>query len=236
MKHVKEALKLNRLVTLTSAGGSGKTRLALQTGAEVIDEYEHGVWFVDLAALNDPALLTSTIIDALGIKEESKKSTEETLTEFLKGKEILILLDNCEQLIDACAGLAERLLTSCPKLKIIATSREALNCEGEKTYRIPPLAVPDPKSYNTPEELTKFESVRLFIERALTVNPDFRVNNENASALAEICSRLDGIPLAIELAAARTKVLTLAQIYTRLDNRFSLLTEVNGQHYRDSRH
>ena len=224
MKHVKEALKLNRLVTLTSAGGSGKTRLALQTGAEVIDEYEHGVWFVDLAALNDPALLTSTIIDALGIKEESKKSTEETLTEFLKGKEILILLDNCEQLIDACAGLAERLLTSCPKLKIIATSREALNCEGEKTYRIPPLAVPDPKSYNTPEELTKFESVRLFIERALTVNPDFRVNNENASALAEICSRLDGIPLAIELAAARTKVLTLAQIYTRLDNRFSLLT------------
>ena len=224
MKHVKEALKLSRLVTLTSAGGSGKTRLALQTGAEVIDEFEQGVWFVDLAALSDPALLTSTIIDALGIKEESKKTTEDTLIEFLKGKEILILLDNCEQLIHACANLAERLLSSCPKLKIIATSREALNCEGEMTYRIPPLAVPDPKSNDTPEQLTQYESVRLFIERALTVNSNFRVNNENAPALAEICSRLDGIPLAIELAAARIKILSVVKIYERLDDRFSLLT------------
>ena len=224
MKHVKETLKLSRLVTLTSAGGSGKTRLALQTGAEVIDEYEHGVWFVDLAALNDPALLTSTIIDALGIKEESKKTTEETLIDFLKGKEILILLDNCEQLIHACANLTERFLSSCPKLKIIATSREALNCQGEITYRIPPLTIPDPNSNSTPEQLTQYESVRLFIERALVVNPEFRVNNKNAPALAEICSRLDGIPLAIELAAARTKVLSVEKIYERLDDRFSLLT------------
>ncbi len=224
MKQVKEALKLSRLVTLTSAGGSGKTRLALQTGAEVIDEYEHGVWFVDLAALNDPALLTSTMIDALGIKEESKRTTEETLIDFLKGKEILILLDNCEQLIHACANLAERLLSSCPKLKMIATSREALNCEGEKTYRIPALAIPDPNTNNTPEELIQFESVRLFIERALLVNPGFRVNNENATALAEICSRLDGIPLALELAAARTNILSISKIYERLDDRFSLLT------------
>ena len=224
MKHVKETLKLSRLVTLTSAGGSGKTRLALQTGAEVIDEYSHGVWFVDLAPLNDPALLTSTIIDALGIKEESKKSTEETLIDFIKEKEILILLDNCEQLIHACANLTERLLSSCPKLKIIATSREVMNCGGEKIYRIPPLAIPDRNSNNTPEQLAQYESVRLFIERALAVNPDFRINNENAQALAEICSRLDGIPLAIELAAARTKILSVVKIYERLDDRFSLLT------------
>lgn len=225
MKHVKETLKLSRLVTLTSAGGSGKTRLALQTAADVIDEYECGVWFVDLAALNDPALLTSTIIDVLGVKEETKKSTERTLIDFLREKEILILLDNCEQLIDACAGLTEKLLSSCPKLKIIATSREALNCNGEVTYRIPPLTIPDIKSNHTPEQLNEYESVRLFIERALLVNPGFIVSNENASALAEICSRLDGIPLAIELAAARTKILSIEKINGRLDDRFSLLTE-----------
>jgi len=224
MKQVKEALKLNRLVTLASAGGSGKTRLALQTAAEVIDDYEYGVWFVDLAALNDPALLTATIIVALGIKEQSKKTTEETLIDFLKEKEILILLDNCEQLVHACADLTERLLSSCSKLKIIATSREALNCKGEKTYRIPPLTMPDPNSNYTPEQLAQYESVRLFIERALMVNPEFRVNNENSHALAEICSRLDGIPLAIELAAARTNALPVVKIYERLDDRFSLLT------------
>jgi len=224
MKQVKEALKLNRLVTLASAGGSGKTRLSLQTAAEVIDEYEYGVWFVDLSALNDPALLTATIIVALGIKEQSKKTTEETLIDFLKEKEILILLDNCEQLVHACADLTERLLSSCPKLKIMATSREALNCKGEKTYRIPPLTMPDPNSNNTPEQLAQYESIRLFIERALAVNPEFRVNNENARALAEICSRLDGIPLAIELAAARTKTLSVVKIHERLDDRFSLLT------------
>jgi len=224
MKQVKEALKLNRFVTLASAGGSGKTRLALQTAAEVIDDYEYGVWFVDLAALNDPALLTATIIVALGIKEQSKKTTEETLIDFLKEKEILILLDNCEQLVHACADLTERLLSSCSKLKIIATSREALNCKGEKTYRIPPLTMPDPNSNYTPEQLAQYESVRLFIERALMVNPEFRVNNENSHALAEICSRLDGIPLAIELAAARTNALPVVKIYERLDDRFSLLT------------
>ncbi len=224
MKHVKEILKLNRLVTLASSGGSGKTRLALQTAAEVIDEYESGVWFVDLAAVNDPALLIAAVIEALGIKEESKKTTEETLVDFLKEKEILILLDNCEQLINACADLTERLLSSCPKLKIIATSREALNCKGEKTYRIPPLTMPEPNSNNPPEQLVQYESVRLFIERALVVNPEFRVNNGNAPALAEVCSRLDGIPLAIELAAARTKILSVEKIYERLDDRFSLLT------------
>ncbi|HMQ70586.1 MAG TPA: tetratricopeptide repeat protein [Ignavibacteria bacterium] len=224
MKNLKDDLKLNRLVTLTSAGGSGKTRLALQTAADVIDDYENGVWFTDIAAVNDPALLTATINEALCIKEESNKTTEETLADFLKEKEILLVLDNCEQIIHSCAELAERLLSFCPRLKIIATSRESLNCRGEKTYRIPPLAIPDPDKINTPEELAQYESVRLFIERALAVNPKFRVNNENASAMAEVCSRLDGIPLAIELAAARTKILTVEKIFERLDDRFRLLT------------
>ncbi|MBS1519077.1 MAG: tetratricopeptide repeat protein [Bacteroidetes bacterium] len=224
MKNLKDYLKLNRLVTLTSAGGSGKTRLALQTAADVIDNYENGVWFIDLAAVNDPLLLTATINEALCIKEESKITAAETLADFLKEKEILLVLDNCEQIIHACAELTERLLSLCPKLKIIATSRESLNCRGEKSYRIPPLTMPDPDLCNTPEELAKYESVRLFIERALAVNPVFRVNNENASVLAEVCSQLDGIPLAIELAAARIKILTVEKIFERLDDRFRLLT------------
>ncbi|MEZ4823624.1 MAG: hypothetical protein R2942_14980 [Ignavibacteria bacterium] len=127
-------------------------------------------------------------------------------------------------MVTACAELAERLLSSCPKLKIIATSREALNCRGEQTYRIPPLSLPDPGLKNTPEHLLQFESIRLFVERALAVNPKFRVTNENAPALAEVCSRLDGIPLAIELAATRTKTLTIEKIYERLGDRFKLLT------------
>jgi non-specific serine/threonine protein kinase len=127
-------------------------------------------------------------------------------------------------LIDACAKLTERLLSFCPKLKIIAASREALNCRGEQTYSIPPLTQPDPALNETPEQLTQYESVRLFIETALAVNPRFRVNNENAAALAEICSRLDGLPLAIELAASRIKVLSVEKIYEKLDDRFKLLT------------
>jgi predicted ATPase/class 3 adenylate cyclase/Tfp pilus assembly protein PilF len=224
MKDVKDKLRQNRLLTLNGTGGSGKSRLSLQAGADLIDDFANGVWFVELAAVSDPEFLTSEIINALGIREEPKKTPEETLVDYLKDKEILIILDNCEHLINACAELTERLLSSCPKLKIIATSREALNCEGEQTFKIPALTHPDPNSKDTPEQLTQYESVRLFIERALSVNPKFRVNNENAPALAEVCSRLDGIPLAIELAAARTKVLSIEKIFERLDDRFSLLT------------
>ncbi len=224
MKFVKDELKNNRLLTLTGTGGAGKTRFALQTAADVIDEFENGVWFVDLSALKDIALLSTTMMNAIGIKEESKKTSDETLVDYLKDKETLIILDNCEQLINACALLTEKLLSSCPKLKIISTSRESMNCSGEFTYRIPPLTHPDSNQNNTPEELTQYESVRLFIERALSVNPNFRVTNENAPALAEVCLKLDGIPLALELAAARTKVLSIEKIHERLDDRFNLLT------------
>ena len=224
IKHAKELLKDNRLLTLTGTGGLGKTRFSLQVAADLIDDFANGVWFVELAAVSDPVFLAITIINDLGLKEEQKKTPEETLADHLKDKEILIVLDNCEQIIESCAKLAENLLLKCPKLKVIATSREGLNCIGEQTYRIPPLTLPDPNHKYTPEQLTQYESVRLFIERALAVNPKFRVTNENAPALVGVCSRLDGVPLALELAAARTKVLSVEKIFERLDDRFNLLT------------
>ena len=163
-------------------------------------------------------------MNALKLKEESGQSPESILSEFLKNKELLLILDNCEQFVSECSSLAEDLLSKCPSLKIIATSREALNCFGEQTYRLPSLSLPGNAKDITPENLTQYESVRLFIERALLVNVNFRVNNNNTPALAEICNKLDGIPLAIELAAARIKMLSLEKIHERLDDRFSLLT------------
>jgi predicted ATPase/class 3 adenylate cyclase/Tfp pilus assembly protein PilF len=224
IKKVKELLKDTHLLTLTGPGGAGKTRLSLQVGADVIDDFANGVWFIELAPITDSVLLPNEILKELGLKEEPKKSIDETLTGYLKDKEILIILDNCEHLIEACAMLTEKLLKACPKLKIIATSREALKCTGEQTHRILSLKTPDLKKELSLEQLTQYESVRLFIERSLSVNQKFRVTNENAPALAGICSQLDGIPLAIELAAARVKVLTVEKIYERLSNRFSLLT------------
>ena len=224
MKTIKELLKSTSLLTLTGSGGAGKTRLALQTGADLIDLFANGVWFAELATTTDPELLPQALTGTFKITEDPQKTLSESLTEFLKDKEILLILDNCEQIIDACSELAEKLISSCEKLKIIATSREALRCTGEQVFLVPSLMLPDPSLEYTPENLTQYESVRLFIERALAVNPAFTVNNENAPALAGICSRLDGIPLAIELAAARTNILTVEKIYERLDDRFNLLS------------
>jgi len=224
MKHVKNLLKQTHLLTLTGSGGAGKTRLSLQIAADVIDDFPNGVWFVELASLSEQTLLTQAIMKVLGLKEEPKRDLEETLCDYLRDKEILIILDNCEHLIEACSKLTEKLLSNSPKLKIIATSREALRCEGEQTHRVSSLEVPDPKDDNSPEKLSQYEAVRLFIERSLAVDETFRVNNDNAPALAQICFQLDGIPLAIELAAASTKSLSLEQIYIRLNDRFSLLT------------
>ena len=221
---IKGLLNQTRLLTLTGSGGSGKTRLAIQVAGDVIDEFANGVWFIELASLSEGSLLPPALAKEFGLKEEPNRSPELTLREYLKDKEILIILDNCEHLIGSCAELAESLLSNCPGLKIIATSREYLRCHGEQTHRVSSLECPDPKGKTTPEKISQYEAVRLFIERALAVNSAFRVNNINAPALAEICYQLDGIPLAIELAAARTKILNVEKIHERLNDRFRLLT------------
>lgn len=224
MADVKKLLKKNRLLTIIGSGGNGKTRLAMQIGADLIDEFANGVFIVELASVSDPSFTIPVFLNSLGIKEESGKSPGDSLTEFLKDKELLLIMDNCEHIVSECANLAENLLLNCQKLKIIATSRETLKCTGEQIFKLPSLSVPDTTEKISPELLTQYESVRLFIERALSVNHGFRVNYDNASALAEICSRLDGIPLAIELAATRIKILSVEKIQQRLDDRFNLLT------------
>ncbi|MEP7147074.1 MAG: tetratricopeptide repeat protein [bacterium] len=224
IKEIKKVTAETRLLTLTGSGGTGKTRLSLQVGADIIDDFVNGVWFVELAGVQDPGILPQLIANIFGIKDQQGKSQEDNLIDYVKDKKMLIILDNCEHLISACAHLSEKLLQCSTGLKIIATSREALRCSGEKTHHVLPLNFPDPVENLSPENLTQYEAVRLFIERALAVNHKFQVNNENAPALAQICFHLDGIPLAIELAAARVKILSLEMIYEKLNDRFKLLT------------
>lgn len=221
---VRALLEQTSLLTLTGAGGSGKTRLSLQVAADMLDGSGDGVWLVELAPLTDPGLVPSTVASVLGLKEEPGKPILQTLTEHLKSKDLLLLLDNCEHLLDACATLADTILRQCPQVLILATSREGLGIAGELTYRIPSLSLPDPRQPQTPESLVHYEAVRLFVERARFQQPRFAVTNQNAPALASICRRLDGIPLAIELAAARVRSLTVEDINSKLDQRFRLLT------------
>lgn len=221
---IKRLLSTTCLLTLTGAGGSGKTRLALRVGADLFDQYVDGVWLVEFAALSDPALVPRTVAFSLGVHEHPGRELTETLVDYLRPKSLLILLDNCEHLIVACAQLADGLLRACPNLRIIATSREGLGMAGETLYRIPSLPVPDLQRLPPSEDLTKYEAVRLFAERATAVLPTFKITAQNARAVAETCHRLDGIPLAIELAAARVKVLGVHHIVARLDDRFRLLT------------
>lgn len=219
-----------RLLTLTGAGGSGKTRLSLQVAADVIDDFEKGAWFVDLSPLTDPALVPNSVMSALELRGERSSFDEagrpplDALADYLSAKHLLLILDNCEHLVEACAQLANHLLTHCPNLTILATSREALGVAGEVTYQVPVLGLPDPNHLPALDALSQYDSVRLFIERALAVQPNFSVTNANAPAVAQICYRLDGIPLAIELAAARIKLFSPGQIAALLDDRFRLLT------------
>jgi predicted ATPase len=212
----------HRLVTLTGSGGVGKTRISLKVGGQVLDEYAHGVWLVELAPLSDPELLPQTVASALGIVMQSTSSYTELLINFLRPKTSLLILDNCEHLLDASAHFADTLLKHCPLLKILATSREALGILGEIVYQMPSLRFPDIQQ--TLEQFREYESVRLFEERAQLAQPDFKLTMENAASVAQICSRLDGIPLALELAAARVNIFSTAQIAARLDDRFNLLT------------
>jgi predicted ATPase/DNA-binding SARP family transcriptional activator len=213
-----------RLLTLTGAGGSGKTRLALQLAGRLAEQYADQIVWVELADLSDPDLMHRHVLATLGVREDPARPAVDALVEALAGRTLLLILDNCEHLADACAALADALLRGCPDLTLLATSREALGVAGERAWLVPPLTVPDPERSTTPEQLAGFEAVQLFIARAQDVVPGFQLTGANGEAVARICHRLDGIPLAIELAAARVKVLTPGEIIKRLDDAFALLS------------
>ncbi len=224
MAEIKRWLTSTRLVTLTGAGGSGKTRLALEVAMQLLADYRDGVWLVELASLADPELVPQAVAAALGVRETLEYTLTAVLTQSLRRRRLLLVLDNCEHVVDAAARLAESLLRSCPRVTILATSRAALNIPGEVNYRVPPLAVPDGSRLFTPDSLLHYEAIQLFVERACYVLPSFSLTESNAPFVAQICRRLDGIPLAIELAAARLPVLVVEQIAARLDDAFALLT------------
>jgi predicted ATPase/DNA-binding SARP family transcriptional activator len=224
MDEIKRLLRTTRLLTITGTGGSGKTRLALQISADLITLYPNGIWLVELAALSDPTLVPKAVATAIDLPEQPGRNLTEILADALQRKSILIILDNCEHLVAACADLTTALLRTCPNLRVLATSREALGVMGEITWRVPSLSVPDPQHLPPLDRFTEYEAVRLFIDRAAATTPKFAVTRSNAPAVAQVCHRLDGIPLAIELAAARVKVLEAEQIAARLDDRFGLLT------------
>ena len=211
LTQVRELLSENRLLTLTGAGGAGKTRLAIQLAGQLSGEFGDGVWYVDLAPITDPALVPLTAARAFGLPDQPGRSTMDTLLRFVADRQMLVVLDNCEHLLDACAELIVWLLGEAPTLTLLATSREPIGVAGEATWRVPSLSLAD-------------EAVELFADRARRARPDFSVNNDNAAVVAEICQRLDGMPLAIELAAARVRALSLAEILESLHDRFRLLT------------
>jgi predicted ATPase/class 3 adenylate cyclase len=212
-----------RLLTLTGPGGTGKTRLAIQLGAELLDRFPDGVWFIDLAPIRDQELVMTTIAHTLGVKEVGGRPLIEELKNFLHSKQLLLVLDNFEQVVDAAPQVAG-LLAAASQLKVLVTSRVTLHVRGEKEYAVPPLPIPDPKQPPMLEALSQYAAVELFIQRAQDVKPGFQVTNENAPAVAEICHRLDGLPLAIELAAARIKLFTPEALLRRLEQRLSVLT------------
>ena len=248
---VQRLLAENPLVTLAGPGGAGKTRLALRVAADVLADAagqaglpagtlrplpdgRDGVWFVDLAPLADGALVPQAVAAAVGVREVPGQPLAGVLAGALRERALLLVLDNCEHLLDACALLVEALLRAGPRLRVLATSREPLRAAGEAVYRVPPLAVPAappatapadaPQAPAVPELVASYPAVRLFVERARAVRPDFAVTPENAAAVAHICRQLDGLPLAIELAAARVRVLTPQQMAARLEDRLTLLT------------
>src|SRR5215204_2718584 len=212
-----------RLLTLTGPGGTGKTRLALQAAADLLEDFQGGVFFVSLAAITDPDLFFTETAGALDMRESGDAPLEDVLKEYLGRRELLLVLDNVEQILSAVPLVAE-LLSAAPRLKLLATSRIPLSIYGEHEYAVPPLSVPDPKWLPDLGAISQYEAVRLFIERAGAAKAGFEITSENAPAVAEICVRLDGLPLAIELAAARVKHLSPGAMLGRLGRRLKLLT------------
>jgi non-specific serine/threonine protein kinase len=228
IEEIRQRLSEARLLTLTGPGGTGKTRLAQQISSLFTAPFPDGVWWVSLALLTDPALVSQAVASVLGVREELGQTLSETIGRHLRPKQLLLVLDNCEHLIGACAQLAEELLHVCPQLKILATSREALRVSGEMTWPVPSLSTPDPTRLARGSidltALRQYEAISLFIDRARAGMPAFALSEKNASMVTQICRRLDGIPLAIELAAAKVKVLSVEQIAARLEDLFQLLT------------
>ncbi len=216
-----------RLVTLTGAGGCGKTRLALEVAADLVDLFRDGVWLVELASLADPVLLTEAVGAPLGVHQLPGRTMLEALVAWLKPRQLLLVLDNCEHLVDACARLAHHVLSACDEVRVLATSREPLRVDGEITWRVPSLAVPEVVTLAEPDQLTHSPAVRLFVERARALQRTFEITPDNGPAVAHICTRLDGMPLALELAAAWVRVLSVNEIAERLDDSFGLLTGGN---------
>ena len=224
---IKAALKKSRLLTLTGIGGIGKTRLSLQVAADVINEFADGVWFVELAPITDGNLVPQVVATILGVKEETGRSLTEALVACARERHLLLVLDNCEHLVSACAELARQLLQAGPKFSILATSREPLNIPGETIYTVPPLSVPSLDGSMATDSIMRSEAVHLFVERAKAMKASFRHNDQDLPAIVEICRRLDGIPLALELAAARVRALSVEEIAARVNDRFRLLTSGN---------
>jgi non-specific serine/threonine protein kinase len=220
---IRRMLGASRLVTLAGPGGVGKTRLAQRVGAEMRRGFPDGVWFVGLADLRDPGLLALSVGETLGLRDGSLRLDAHGLAELLAGQQALLILDNCEHLLDACADLAETLLRGCPELRIVVTSRQVLRIDGEATLTVSPLTVPDQDA--PVADVEKYESVSLLVERAAAVLPGFRLTEINAPTVVRLCQALEGIPLAIELAVARLRVLSLEQILDRLTDRYRLLTD-----------
>ena len=227
MAEVKRLLAATPLLTLVGSGGGGKTRLAVQVGADVLDNYQDGVWLVELAALSDASLVPQAVASVWGLREEAGRSLMQTVQDHLRDRQLLLLLDNCEHLVGACALLADTLLKACPQLTIMATSRELLGIAGEHLWRVPSLLTPDElpgEEKDLAAVLMEYDACRLFVERAVAQRQDFVLTRRNVPVVAHLCRQLDGIPLAIELAAARVRALTVEEIDGKLDNRFRLLT------------
>ncbi|WP_460349741.1 ATP-binding protein [Actinoallomurus acanthiterrae] len=223
MSEVVRRLSATRLVTLTGPGGVGKTRLALQIADEKRRAFADGTWLIDLAPLQDGGLLARSVATALGLREDSTRSPMAVLEEHLEDKHLCLVLDNCEHLLRDCAILAKKLLTAAPRLRILATSRQTLNIKGEFVFPVPPLSVPEANHGLTVGQAREYEAVQLFVERAATAAPSFTLTSDNCATVARLCQQLDGIPLAIELAAVRLRSLPVEQILTRLEDRFQLL-------------
>ena len=211
LTQLRELLAQNRVVTLTGAGGAGKTRLAVQVAAQLADEFDDGVWYVDLAPITDPELVSVTVARALGLPDQPGRSTMDSLLRFVRDRQMLVVLDNCEHLLDASAELVVAVLSGAARLTLLATSREAIGLAGEVSWRVPSLSLAD-------------DAIEMFTDRARHARPGFAVSDDNAAAVTEICRRLDGLPLAIELAAARVRALSLNEILDSLHDRFRLLT------------